>query len=73
MLTSTLLMPVSDPTQVKQQRIMGVGMAVAVTVFMFTGWPRSSRLCPVLDVHQHFGDDPVPSRLSAADAPAREG
>lgn len=37
MLTSTLLMPVSDPTQVKQQRIMGVGMAIAVTVFMFTG------------------------------------
>lgn len=37
MVTSTLLMPVSDPTQVKQQRIMGVGMALAVTAFMFSG------------------------------------
>ena len=40
MLVSTLLTPVTDPTQKTQQRIMGVGMAVAVTVFMFLGlWP----------------------------------
>jgi YidC/Oxa1 family membrane protein insertase len=37
MVTSTLLMPVSDPTQVKQQRIMGVGMGLLMTFFMFTG------------------------------------
>jgi YidC/Oxa1 family membrane protein insertase len=37
MVVSTLLMPVTDPTQVKQQRLMGVGMSVVVTFFMFTG------------------------------------
>lgn len=37
MVTSTLLMPVSDPTQVKQQRLMGVGMGLLITFFMFTG------------------------------------
>jgi len=37
MLSSTLLTPVSDPTQVKQQRLMGVGMSVMMTFFMFTG------------------------------------
>jgi len=37
MLSSTLLTPVSDPTQVRQQRVMGVGMSVMMTFFMFTG------------------------------------
>jgi len=37
MIVSTLLTPVSDPSQVKQQRLMGVGMAVVWTFFMFTG------------------------------------
>ncbi len=37
MLSSTLLMPVSDPTQIKQQKIMGVGMSLMVTAFMFGG------------------------------------
>lgn len=37
MIISTLLTPVTDPTQVKQQRLMGVGMAVVWTGFMFAG------------------------------------
>lgn len=37
MIISTLLMPVSDPTQVKQQKLMGVGMGLLFTVMMFTG------------------------------------
>ncbi len=37
MITSTLLMPVSDPTQAKQQKLMGVGIGLMFTVFMFTG------------------------------------
>lgn len=37
MVTSTLLTPVTDPTQVKQQRIMGIGVSVMMTVFMFIG------------------------------------
>ncbi len=37
MIFSTLLMPVSDPTQVKQQKMMGIGMGLLFTVFMFTG------------------------------------
>jgi YidC/Oxa1 family membrane protein insertase len=37
MVTSTLLMPASDPTQAKQQKLMGVGMGLLFTVFMFTG------------------------------------
>jgi YidC/Oxa1 family membrane protein insertase len=37
MMISTLLTPVTDPTQKTQQRIMGVGMAIAFTVFMFFG------------------------------------
>ena len=37
MVVSTLLMPVSDPTQVKQQRLMGVGMGLLFTFMMFTG------------------------------------
>lgn len=37
MVISTLLMPVTDPTQVKQQKLMGVGMSVLFTGMMFTG------------------------------------
>lgn len=37
MVTSTLLTPVTDPSQIKMQRGMGVGMAVLFTFFMFTG------------------------------------
>jgi YidC/Oxa1 family membrane protein insertase len=37
MIASTLLMPASDPTQAKQQKLMGVGMGLLFTVFMFTG------------------------------------
>ncbi len=35
MVTSTLLMPVSDPSNYKQQRIMGVSVAVIFSVMMF--------------------------------------
>ncbi|MBS1720386.1 MAG: membrane protein insertase YidC [Armatimonadetes bacterium] len=35
MITSTLLMPVSDPSQAKTQKGIGVGMGVLFTVFMF--------------------------------------
>lgn len=34
---STLLQPVSDPTQIKQQRIIGLSMAVLIPVFMLIG------------------------------------
>ncbi|RYG43214.1 membrane protein insertase YidC, partial [bacterium] len=37
MVVSTLMTPVSDPTQIKQQRLMGIGVSVFVTVMMFTG------------------------------------
>ncbi|MFZ4506555.1 MAG: membrane protein insertase YidC [Fimbriimonas sp.] len=39
MIASTLLMPVStsDPAQIKQQRLMGIGMSVVFTVMMFFG------------------------------------
>ncbi len=37
MMVSTLLTPASDPSQVKQQRIMSVGISLMFTVFMFTG------------------------------------
>ncbi|HEY0868110.1 MAG TPA: YidC/Oxa1 family membrane protein insertase, partial [Fimbriimonas sp.] len=37
MVISTLLTPVSDPTQIKQQRLIGVGMSVFFTILMFTG------------------------------------
>ncbi|HWD39408.1 MAG TPA: YidC/Oxa1 family membrane protein insertase [Fimbriimonas sp.] len=37
MTISTLLTPVTDPTQVRQQRMMGVGMAILFTAFMFMG------------------------------------
>ncbi len=35
MVASTLLMPVTDPSNAKQQRMIGVGMAVLFSVFMF--------------------------------------
>lgn len=38
MIASTLLAPVSDPANAKQQRIMGLSIAVIFTVFMFF-WP----------------------------------
>lgn len=37
MVFSTLLMPVSDPSQIKQQRLMGIGMGLLFTFMMFTG------------------------------------
>src|SRR6185312_17302336 len=41
MLSSTLLAPVSDPSQIKQQRLMGVGISFVWTIFMFF-WPVPS-------------------------------
>lgn len=35
MITSTMLMPVNDPSNYKQQKLMGLGMAVLFSVFMF--------------------------------------
>ncbi|MGV3614870.1 MAG: YidC/Oxa1 family membrane protein insertase [Fimbriimonas sp.] len=37
MLITTLLTPVSDPAQARQQRLMGVGITVIFTGFMFAG------------------------------------
>ena len=37
MVVSTLLTPVSDPTQGKQQRMLGVGVAIVFTVMMLLG------------------------------------
>jgi YidC/Oxa1 family membrane protein insertase len=37
MVIATLLTPVTDPSQAKQQRLMGVGVSVIFTFFMFTG------------------------------------
>jgi len=37
MVTATLLTPVSDPSQAKQQRWMGAGISIIFTFFMFTG------------------------------------
>ena len=37
MIVSSLLTPVNDPAQRKQQRLIGVGAAVLFTVMMFTG------------------------------------
>ncbi|MHB8636103.1 MAG: membrane protein insertase YidC [Fimbriimonadaceae bacterium] len=37
LLISTLLTPVNDPTQVKQQRTIGIGVALMFPVFMITG------------------------------------
>lgn len=38
MIVTTLLMPVSDPTQIKQQRMIGIGVALFATVTMFFDW-----------------------------------
>ena len=38
MIVSTLLQPVNDPSTAKQQRLMGIGIAVFFTVTMFFGW-----------------------------------
>lgn len=35
MVGSTLLMPISDPENVKRQKLMGIGMAILFSVFMF--------------------------------------
>lgn len=35
MISTTLLMPVTDPNNVRQQRIMGIGIAVVFSVMMF--------------------------------------
>ncbi|RYG40678.1 membrane protein insertase YidC, partial [bacterium] len=37
MIVSSLLTPVNDPAQRKQQRMIGVGAAVVFTIMMFTG------------------------------------
>jgi YidC/Oxa1 family membrane protein insertase len=37
MIISQMLTPISDPSQKKQMRLMGVGISVVFTVFMFTG------------------------------------
>lgn len=37
MIVSQMLTPVSDPSQKKQMRLMGIGISVMFTVFMFTG------------------------------------
>ncbi len=37
MLVTSLLTPVSDPTQARQQRLMSIGIVVIFTAFMFTG------------------------------------
>ncbi len=41
MIVTTLLAPVSDPSNMKQQRMMGVGIAVFFTIVMFF-WPLPS-------------------------------
>lgn len=41
MIVTTLLTPVSDPTNVKQQRMMGVGIAIFFSIMMFF-WPLPS-------------------------------
>lgn len=41
MIVTTLLTPVSDPTNAKQQRLMGVGIAVFFSIMMFF-WPLPS-------------------------------
>lgn len=37
MIISQMLTPISDPSQKKQMRLMGVGISVLFTFFMFTG------------------------------------
>ena len=41
MIVTTLLTPVSDPSNIRQQRLIGLAMAVMVSVFMFI-WPLPS-------------------------------
>src|SRR5690606_7040099 len=41
MVTTTLLTPVSDPSNMKQQRLMGIGMSVFFSIAMFF-WPIPS-------------------------------
>ncbi len=41
MIVTTLLTPVSDPSNIKQQRLIGLGMAVMISVVMFI-WPLPS-------------------------------
>jgi YidC/Oxa1 family membrane protein insertase len=41
MVVTTLLTPVSDPTNAKQQRLMGIGIAVFFSIMMFF-WPLPS-------------------------------
>lgn len=41
MLVSQYLMPITDPTQVRQQRLMGLAVAVIITISMF-GYPLPS-------------------------------
>jgi YidC/Oxa1 family membrane protein insertase len=41
MIVTTLLTPVSDPSNVRQQRLIGLAMSVMVSVFMFI-WPLPS-------------------------------
>ena len=36
MLASQFMMPVSDPTQIKTQRMMGIGMSIFITFIMFS-------------------------------------
>lgn len=37
MIVTQMLTPISDPSQKKQMRLMGIGISVLFTVFMFTG------------------------------------
>lgn len=37
MVVTTLIAPVSDPSNAKQQKMMGIGISLLFTVFMFTG------------------------------------
>lgn len=41
MVTSTMLQPVSDPSNIKQQRLMGIGISVFFSIMMFF-WPLPS-------------------------------
>ncbi len=41
MVVTSMLTPVSDPTNAKQQRLLGIGVAVFVTIMMFF-WPLPS-------------------------------
>lgn len=37
MIVTTMLTPINDPAQAKQQRLLGIGAALVFTFFMFTG------------------------------------